>query len=156
MVLQEWGHASGAASGKLAFQRNDILFGKLRPYFRKVGVVPTDGICSTDIIVVRPRRAEDLGYVLAVATDPAFIDASNAASTGTRMPRTSWADLARYPLRLPPPSMRATFTSRVWPLIERAQAAGFETRTLERIRDALLPRLLSGELSPSSDKAQGA
>lgn len=57
---------------------------------------------------------------------------------------------------IPPPSMRAAFTSRVWPLIERAQAAGFETRTLEQIRDALLPRLMSGELSPSSDKAQGA
>jgi len=146
MVLGEWGQAVNAESGKMAFQRNDILFGKLRPYFRKVGVVPTSGICSTDILVIRTRRPEDLGYVLAVATDAAFIEASNAASTGTRMPRTSWGDLVRYPLLVPPTSARAAFTKRVWPLIERAQAAVFETRTLEQIRDTLLPRLLSGDI----------
>ena len=146
MVLGEWGQAVNAESGKMAFQRNDILFGKLRPYFRKVGVVPTSGICSTDILVIRARRPEDLGYVLAVATDAAFIEASNAASTGTRMPRTSWGDLVRYPLLIPPTSARAAFTKRVWPLIERAQAALFETGALERIRDTLLPRLLSGDI----------
>ena len=146
MVLGEWGQAAAAESGKMAFQRNDILFGKLRPYFRKVGVVPTSGICSTDIIVIRARRPEDLGYVLAVATDAAFIEAANAASTGTRMPRTSWSDLVRYPLLIPPTSARAAFTKRVWPLIERAQAAAFENSTLEQVRDTLLPRLLSGDI----------
>jgi type I restriction enzyme S subunit len=145
MVLGEWGQAAAAESGKTAFQQNDILFGKLRPYFRKVGVVSMSGICSTDIIVIRPRRVEDLGYVLAVATDAAFIDASNAASTGTRMPRTSWTDLVRYPLPIPPPAARAAFTKRLWPLIERAQTAVFETRTLEQIRDTLVPPLLSGD-----------
>ena len=146
LVLGEWGQAVNAESGKLAFQRNDILFGKLRPYFRKVGVVPTSGICSTDIIVIRARRPEDLGYVLAVATDAAFIEASNAASTGTRMPRTSWSDLLRYQLLIPPMSARAAFTKRVWPLIERAQAAASENSTLEQVRDTLLPRLLSGDI----------
>lgn len=146
MVLGEWGQAAAAESGKMAFQQNDILFGKLRPYFRKAGVASTGGICSTDIIVIRPRRPEDLGYVLAVATDAAFIDASNAASTGTRMPRTSWTDLVRYPLPIPPPSARAAFTKRVWPLIARAQAAVSETRTLEQVRDTLLPRLLAGDI----------
>ena len=146
MVLGEWGQAANAESGKMAFQRNDILFGKLRPYFRKGGVVPTSGICSTDIIVIRARRPEDLGFVLAVATDAAFIEAANAASTGTRMPRTSWSDLMRYPLLIPPTSARAAFTKRVWPLIERAQAAAFENSTLEQVRDTLLPRLLSGDI----------
>lgn len=146
MVLGDWARASAAESGKMAFQRNDILFGKLRPYFQKVGVVPTGGICSTDIIVIRPTMAEDRGYVLAVATDPLFIEASNAASTGTRMPRTSWTDLTRYPLPIPPPAARAQFTERVWPLIERAQAALSEIGTLEQLRDTLLPRLLSGDI----------
>lgn len=146
MVLGEWGRAADAASSKTAFQRNDILFGKLRPYFSKVGVAPTSGICSTDIIVIRPRSPEDLGYVLAVAADPAFIEASNAASTGTRMPRTSWSDLVRYPLPMPPAPVRAAFTQRVWPLIERVQVAMSESGTLGQVRDGLLPRLLSGDI----------
>ena len=146
MVLGEWGQAAAAESSKMAFHQNDILFGKLRPYFRKVGVVSASGICSTDIIVIRPKGVEDLGYVLAVTTDPLFIDASNAASTGTRMPRTSWSDLVRYPLPIPPAPARAAFTKRLWPLIERAQAAMLETRTIEQIRDTLLPRLVSGDI----------
>ena len=146
MVLGECGRAADAASGKTAFQRNDILFGKLRPYFSKVGVAPTSGICSTDIIVIRPRNPDDIGYVLAVAADPAFIEASNAASTGTRMPRTSWSDLVRYPLPMPPAPVRAAFTQRVWPLIERVQVAMSESGTLGQVRDELLPRLLSGDI----------
>lgn len=146
IVLGVWGQAANAESGKMSFERNDILFGKLRPYFRKVGVVPTSGICSTDILVIRARRPEDLGYVLAAATDAAFIEASNAASTGTRMPRTSWSDLIRYPLPIPPTSARAAFTKRVWPLIERAQAAAFENSPLQQVRDTLLSRLLSGDI----------
>lgn len=146
MVLGEWGQAADAESTKMAFEQNDILFGKLRPYFHKVGVVSLSGICSTDIIVIRPNRAEDLGYVLAATTDPVFIDASNAASTGTRMPRTSWSDLVRFPLAIPPASARATFNKRLWPLIERAQVAMIESKTLEQLRDALLPRLLAGDL----------
>lgn len=146
MVLGEWGQAADAESTKMMFEQNDILFGKLRPYFHKVGVVSLSGICSTDIIVIRPKRAEDLGYVLAATTDPVFIDASNAASTGTRMPRTSWSDLVRFPLAIPPASARATFNKRLWPLIERAQVAIIESKTLEQLRDALLPRLLAGDL----------
>ncbi len=146
IVLGEWGRASDAASGKTHFERNDVLFGKLRPYFRKVGLVPTPGICSTDILVIRAKRPEDIGYVLAVTTDPSFINAASASSTGTRMPRTSWSDLARYPLAMPPAATRAAFTARVWPLIQRAWVALAESKELAKVRDALLPRLLSGEL----------
>ena len=47
--------AVGLESGKFWFERDDVLFGKLRPYFHKVGLAPTRGVCSTDILVVRPK-----------------------------------------------------------------------------------------------------
>jgi len=55
LLLIGQGIASDATSAKLRFQRGDILFGKLRPYFRKVIRAPFDGVCSTDIWVVRAR-----------------------------------------------------------------------------------------------------
>jgi type I restriction enzyme, S subunit len=53
IALAAWGTSADATSGKSAFRRGDVLFGKLRPYFHKVGVAPADGICSTDVLVLR-------------------------------------------------------------------------------------------------------
>src|SRR5579859_487661 len=40
IALSEWGTASEVQSTKLAFSKGEILFGKIRPYFHKVGVAP--------------------------------------------------------------------------------------------------------------------
>jgi len=47
--LNGYGVAEGVSSAKAMFSKGDILFGKLRPYFRKAVRAPFDGICSTDI-----------------------------------------------------------------------------------------------------------
>ena len=50
-------------STKLAFDTGDILFGKIRPYFHKVGVAPVDGVASTDAIVIVPRPEESFAQM---------------------------------------------------------------------------------------------
>ena len=55
IALSDWGEADGLESNKFEFKKGEILFGKLRPYFHKVGIAPVDGVCSTDIVVVTPR-----------------------------------------------------------------------------------------------------
>ena len=64
IALRQWSNADGLASGKFKFEQGDILFGKLRPYFHKVGVAPLDGVCSTDIVVVQPKSNLWFGFVL--------------------------------------------------------------------------------------------
>jgi type I restriction enzyme S subunit len=146
IALSEWDTAEGLESNKFEFKRGEILFGKLRPYFHKVGVAPVNGVCSTDIVVVTPRTEEWFGFVLAhVSSDP-FVEHTNAGSTGTKMPRTSWGDMARYPLVLPPEPVAAAFTEMVRPAVERILASIHESRTLASMRDALLPKLISGEI----------
>ena len=49
IALAEWGTSEALQSNKYEFRREDILFGKLRPYFHKVGVAPVDGVTSTSI-----------------------------------------------------------------------------------------------------------
>ena len=56
IALSDWAVADGVGSNKFRFERGDILFGKLRPYFHKVGIAPLEGVCSTDIVVVAPSR----------------------------------------------------------------------------------------------------
>ncbi len=146
IALSEWGMAGGLESNKFRFKKGEILFGKLRPYFHKVGVAPIDGVCSTDIVVVAPRSREWFGFVLGHVSSVAFVEYTNAGSTGTKMPRTSWGDMARYEVVLPPEPIVAALTDLVQPLVERAIAAIHESRTLAALRDALLPKLISGEI----------
>jgi type I restriction enzyme, S subunit len=102
IALYDWGVADGLESNKFEFKEGEILFGKLRPYFHKVGVAPVDGVCSTDIVVVAPKSEVWFGVVLGHVSSVEFVQYANAGSTGTKMPRTSWAEMARYALALPP------------------------------------------------------
>ncbi len=52
IALSEWDYADKVASNKYRFLEGNILFGKLRPYFHKVGIAIQHGVCSTDILVI--------------------------------------------------------------------------------------------------------
>ncbi|MEW6545185.1 MAG: restriction endonuclease subunit S [Nitrospirota bacterium] len=146
ITLSEWGTADGVVSNKFVFRRGEVLFGKLRPYFHKVGVAPVDGVCSTDIVVIAPRDEACFGFVLGNVSSDAFVEYTNAGSTGTKMPRTSWNEMARYPLVIPSEQVAGAFTVMIRPAVERIITSIHESRTLAALRDALLPRLISGEL----------
>jgi type I restriction enzyme, S subunit len=144
IALSDWGEAAGLESNKFEFKKGDILFGKLRPYFHKVGIAPVDGVCSTDIVVVTPRAEEWFGFVLGHVSSDAFVEHTNTGSTGTKMPRTSWDQMARYAVVLPPLAVAEAFTEQIQPAIERILASIYESRTLAALRDTLLPKLISG------------
>ena len=146
IALSEWSNANGLASSKFMFKRQDILFGKLRPYFHKVGVAPLNGLCSTDIVVVLPIPEQWFGFVLGHTSSVAFVDYTDAASTGTRMPRTKWADMALYKVALPSVEVARAFNEIVRPWIQSMLSAIHESRALATRRDALLPGLVSGEV----------
>ncbi|MBV6418497.1 MAG: restriction endonuclease subunit S [Anaerolineae bacterium] len=146
IALSEWGTAEGLESNKFEFKKGEILFGKLRPYFHKVGVAPLDGVCSTDIVVVQPRTQEWFGFVLGHVSSDAFVEHTTAGSTGTKMPRTSWSEMARYAAVIPPQNVAKAFTSQIRPVVDHIIASIHVSRTLAALRDTLLPKLISGEI----------
>jgi type I restriction enzyme S subunit len=146
IALSDWSTGDGLESNKFEFKRGEVLFGKLRPYFHKVGVAPVDGVCSTDIVVLTPRARPWFGFVLGHVSSLEFVDYTDAGSTGTKMPRTSWNEMARYQFALPPEPIAQSFDDVVRPSVERIIASVHVSRTLAALRDALLPRLISGEL----------
>ena len=106
--LTDNGVASDVASTKAQFQRGDILFGKLRPYFRKVVRAPFDGICSTDIWVVRAQKSVEQGFLYYCMANQPFVEFATSGSEGTRMPRANWEYVSQYEIPLPPlPEQRA-------------------------------------------------
>jgi type I restriction enzyme S subunit len=146
IALSEWDFAANVDSQKSWFRQGDFLFGKLRPYFHKVGVAILDGVCSTDILVVVPNQPDWYGFVLFHISSVEFVNYTNATSTGTKMPRASWHDMAQYNVVIPPEHIAGSYSQLVLPMIERIRVNILESRTLAASRDALLPKLLSGEI----------
>jgi type I restriction enzyme, S subunit len=146
IALSEWGKSGAVTSGKFHFEQWDILFGKLRPYFHKVGIAPSAGICSTDILVITEKEQHWFGLVLGHLSSTTFVDYASAVSTGTRMPRTNWSDMACFPIPIPNDDLALRLTEIVKPLIELIISNIYESRTLAELRDTLLPKLMSGQL----------
>lgn len=152
-TLSRWGLASDVESQKSHFGYCDFLFGKLRPYFHKVCQVQCSGICSTDILVIRPKEEPFRGFVGCQIFHPEFVEYANMRSTGTRMPRASWKDMAKYEIALPGVELMVTFNNLVEPSRQKCKRTVDESQSLTKLRDTLLPKLISGELRiPDAEK----
>lgn len=90
LSLLAFGSSQDVVSAKLRFQKGDILFGKLRPYFRKVIIAPFCGVCSTDFWVVRAKPGTNQRFLFYWMASKEFIDDSTRAAEGTKMPRAQW------------------------------------------------------------------
>ncbi len=153
IALDSWGRADEVGSQKFQFKEGDILFGKLRPYFHKVGIAPTNGVCSTDILVIVPKTNEWHSYVLSLVSSKSFVDYTDVNSSGTKMPRTNWKDMSRYSLALPPVRLVRAFQDHVEVLHKRITLNVRQNRRLTALRDTMLSKLLSGEFELNEDKA---
>jgi type I restriction enzyme, S subunit len=146
IALSNWEGAGKVTSNKLRFETGEFLFGKLRPYFHKVGIAPLSGICSTDIVVVRAKSEIWSSLVLTAISTDNFVEYTNLTSTGTKMPRTSWSIMAKYELPLPAEHLVKKFEFLVKPCTSQIIGNIHLNRTLAELRDRLLPKLMSGEI----------
>jgi type I restriction enzyme S subunit len=96
LTLSGVGTASDVSSQKQRFYRGDVLFGKLRPYFRKVVMAQEEGICSTDIWVVRPKDRADSAFILYLLASEGFVEEATNTSEGSRMPRANWRVMREF------------------------------------------------------------
>jgi type I restriction enzyme S subunit len=145
-VLSEW-TTDGAPNGQSSrFVQGDILFGKLRPYFKKVGIAPIDGRCSTEILVLRPHDDRNWGPLLGYALSDEFIAHCVANSTGTKMPRSEWRNIKDFPVTLPSPRDAARCTEFMGWTFDLVNAFIHESHSLAAIRDVLLTKLVSGRI----------
>ena len=78
------------ASSKFVFGPEHLLYGKLRPYLRKIALPDFSGVCSTDILPIKPvgNRA-DRAYLFHYLRQQRMVDLAEARSTGVNLPRLS-------------------------------------------------------------------
>jgi type I restriction enzyme S subunit len=102
LKLNAIGVSSTTQSTKKIFKPNDILFGSLRPYFRKVIKPKYSGVCSTDITVIRAKKNWHQDFLFYFIANQDFIDFATNYSIGTRMPRANWKVLSKSEWLFPP------------------------------------------------------
>jgi len=85
---------------KTLFHKNDILFGKLRPYLKKIILAPFDGICCSECWVLKVAYNINPAFLYNRLFMDDFISASCTVS-GTKMPRADWQYVKDFQLFIP-------------------------------------------------------
>jgi type I restriction enzyme S subunit len=146
--LNEWGTVEQVTSSKSRFKAGEIIFGKIRPYFHKVGVAFVDGVTSSDSIVVRPVDSTLHGLVLMTVSSDEFVaTTAQQMKEGSKMPRADWKQMKAYSVPLPPSGLLSNFDGVIQPIVQQLKSISFANQKLRAARDLLLPRLMSGELA---------
>lgn len=135
------------------YRRGDVLFGKLRPYLAKAHAAESDGICTGELLVLRPRAVAQkflLNYVL----NPDFIAVVDSSTYGAKMPRANWDFIGNLPALIPPPDEQraiAAFldreTARIDALIEKKRR---QIELLQEKRSALISHAFTKGLNPNA------
>lgn len=89
-------------SSSRAFREGDVLFGKLRPNLNKAAIAPFGGICSSDIIPIYSADPTLQQYLPYLMHSEIVRDRVVSTMEGTNLPRTSWSDLEKILIPLPP------------------------------------------------------
>lgn len=92
------GKPSDVQSAKYDFQPGDVLYGKLRPYLDKAVLANDVGICTTELLVLRPKEGVNPRFLVGVVHTPSFVEHAVAGTTGVQHPRTSWNHIGDFVL----------------------------------------------------------
>lgn len=138
-LLDGIGTASDATSNKSVFKSGDILYGKIRPYFKKVYRPKFSGICSTDILVINSRHEELItqSYLHQLIKSQDFTDKATETSSGTKMPRADWNSLEKLEYNLPPLPEQKSIASILSAIDDKIENNLAINKTLEEMAMAL-------------------
>lgn len=145
-ILDNWGVAGTVSSLKSEFLVGDVLFGKLRPYFHKVVRVEMDGICSSELLVLRAKSKIFEGLLGSIAFSDQFVKSASNQWGGAQMPRADWKRMAKFMLPVPPEELLERFNARVLPLWHLGAQYQVQNMQLRKLRDWLLPMLMNGQV----------
>ncbi len=140
------------------FAAGDTLFGKLRPYLAKACNVDFDGLCSSELLVLR-GKTYDRKFLLYQLLSHGFINLVDSSTYGSKMPRASWDFIGICELPLPPLDEQQTTARFLDAKTAQIDALMAQKRQLiaklKEKRQALITRTVTRGLPPEAAKAAG-
>lgn len=136
--------ASLPTTGKVTrYKTGDTLVSNIRPYFKKVWYAPFDGTCSGDVLVFRAKDSFLSPYLYACLRQDRFFDHVMRGSKGTKMPRGDKKQLMDFRVSI---TCENKDVGLLIAAVQVIAANAAESEGLVKLRDALLPKLMSGEI----------
>lgn len=132
-----------------ACHKGDTLISNIRPYFKKIVYCEDECGCSTDVLCFTPTRYQYATYLFSTLYADKFFAFMVAGSKGTKMPRGDKQQIMSYPVVLPSDEELGKFNDLALPILTQIQSNRNENKRLSAVRDALLPKSMSGELDVS-------
>ena len=142
-------------SNKFIIDASCFMISKLNPTTKRVWkpyCLTEDAVCSTEFIVYKAKNQSITDFLYSVIDSGSFSDfmcSHVTGSTGSRQ-RTTPAETLSYKLILPSENELAEFQSLVSPMYDQMRINAIENDKLKRLRDSLLPKLMSGEIDVSA------
>ena len=142
-------------SNKFIIDASCFMISKLNPTTKRVWkpyCLTGNAVCSTEFIVYKAKDQSITDFLYSVIDSGSFSDfmcSHVTGSTGSRQ-RTTPSDTLSYELILPSEDELAEFQSLVSPMYAQMRINAIENDKLKRLRDSLLPKLMSGEIDVST------
>lgn len=139
-------------SNKYSVEPWTILVSKLNPRFPRIwpigGSPGKNAICSTEFQVFKPIDEKLYGYLyfLLKSSDVREELSMSASGTSGSHQRVRPEDILNLKIILPSPKLAEQYSESVMPYIKKMMANLAQMHTLEKLRDTLLPKLMSGEV----------
>jgi len=137
-----------------------VLLSRLNPRFPRVWLPSLAGrrraICSTEFLVCVPGQPVTREYLYSLFTSQEFAAEFATFVTGTSgsHQRVKQESLLAMRVLQPPAPAVGAYTTMVAPLLAQIQESIDQSRTLAALRDALLPKLVSGEIRVATDEVK--
>lgn len=152
--LPAWELGDTIRSGKYVVTERSVLVSKLNPRIQRVWLAEpnTEGrsIASTEFLVLRPK-AWPVEFLYLAVSSSAFQDELIGLSGGTSTShqRAKPSDFMALSVVEPPPGLIDTASELIVPMVRGANALRRESAVAGRLREALLPKLVTGAIDVS-------
>ena len=138
-------------STKNKFNAGDVLYGKLRPYLNKVTFADRPGVCTTEIVPIKPNEAVHGRYLFHWLRHPAFLTYVTEVSHGVNMPRLGTDAGRDAPFVLAPKAEQKRIADKLDTVLTRVDAVNTRLARvaplLKRFRQSILAAATSGRLT---------
>jgi type I restriction enzyme S subunit len=125
----------------------ETIISNIRPYFKKIFYCSEETAgCSADVLCFKPKKESFSIYNYDLLYSDNFFDYMVKGSKGTKMPRGDKSQIMNYDVVIPAESVISDFNNVVSNILQQISNKKKENECLAKLRDTLLPDLMSGEL----------
>ena len=137
-----------------SFSKGQVLISNIRPYFKKIWLARFDGGRSPDVLAFEATEANCSEFLYNLLYQDDFFEFMMRTSKGAKMPRGDKDAIAGWKFPCADHTLRSLFSERIRPYYSYIESLNTEAQCLAALRDTLLPKLLSGELSVAEAMAE--